>query len=77
MMKACQGISNSGNIVAYAVVAISDDGRAFAGWDTGGVVPMWAFPSTIAQIVREDLAESGVEDDFRRPLIDRAWKGSK
>lgn len=77
MAHAANGISNSANIVAYAIVAMSDDGRCFAAWNTGGVLPMWGFPEVIGSILAQDMAESGVAEDFRKPLIDRAWKGSK
>ena len=77
MVKAANGISNSANIVAYAIVGLSDDGRAFAQWDTGGIIPIWAFPHTMGEVLREDIAKSGIAEDFKRPLIDRAWKGSK
>ena len=77
MLKAVNGISNSANIVCYAIVGLSDDGRAFARWDTGGVIPIWAFPDTLGEVLRQDIADSGVPEDFKRPLIDRAWKGSK
>lgn len=77
MAQAANGISNSANIVAYAIVGMSDDGRCFAAWDTGGILPMWGFPETISGILAQDIAESGVPEDFRKPLIDRAWKGSK
>lgn len=77
MRRAAVGMSNSGNIVAYALVAFSDDGRAFASWDTGGVIPMWAAPQTVAGVLRADMDESGIDDDFKKPILDRAWRGSK
>lgn len=77
MQATVRNMSNNGNIVAYAIVGLSDDGRAFAGWDTGGLLPMWAFPDTVCNVLRCDIAESEVDEDFRRPLLDRAWKGSK
>lgn len=77
MQDHCYKMTSSGNIVAYSIVALADDGRAFAVWDTGGAIPMWSFPQTVAAVLKEDIQESEVEDDFKRPLIDRAWKGSK
>jgi hypothetical protein len=77
MQKQAKEMASQNNIVAYAIVGLSDDGRAFAAWDTGGVVPMWAMPHTVAELLRADMEQSGVEEDFRKPLIDRAWKGSR
>ena len=53
------------DIRAYAVVGIAADGKAYALWDTGAVLPMWAFPETIAAMLRRDIEESGVVDDWR------------
>ena len=77
MQGAAGQMASQNNIVAYAIVGLSDDGRAFAAWDTGGAVPMWAMPQTVAEILRADMDQSGVDDDFARPVLDRAWKGSK
>jgi hypothetical protein len=72
-----KAITSQNNVVAYAVVAMSDDGRCFATWDTGGVIPLWGFPEAVRAILDHDIGASGVAEDFRKPLIDRAWKGSK
>ena len=77
METLARGMASSGDIVAYAIVGITADGSARAVWDTGGAVPMWAFPATVREILSEDMMNSGAEEDFRRPLLDRAWKGSK
>lgn len=77
MQQSARQMASQNNIVAYAIVGLSDDGRAFAAWDTGGAVPMWAMPQTVAEILRADLDQSGEDDDFSKPVIDRAWKGSK
>lgn len=76
MVQGAKAMASQNNIVAYASVGISDDGRCFALWDTGGVLPMWGFPEAIKSILDEDMAGSGVAEDFRKPLIDKAWKGS-
>lgn len=77
MTKAASSINDNANIVAYAIVGMSDDGRCFAAWDTGGVLPMWGFPETVKGIIDQDMRDSNVDEDFKRPLIDQAWKGSK
>jgi hypothetical protein len=77
IVHAAKAITSQNNVCAYAVIAMSDDGRCFAQWDTGGVIPLWGFPEAVQVILAEDIAASGVPEDFRKPLIDRAWKGSK
>lgn len=72
-----KAITSQNNIAAYAIVAMSDDGRCFATWDTGGIIPLWGFPEAVQAILSADIGASGVEEDFRKPLIDRAWKGSR
>lgn len=59
---------------AYAVVGIASDGTAYALWDTGAILPQWAFADTIATILRKDIAECDVVDDWRPNLT---LKGSK
>ena len=77
-MRDCVGaMASQNNLVAYAIVGLSDDGRAFAAWDTGGAVPMWAMPQVVAEVLRADMDTGEVAEDFKRPLIDRAWRGSK
>lgn len=56
------------DIRAYAVVAIAADGQAHALWDTGAILPMWAFPNTVAYVLQEDIRNSDVEDDWRPTL---------
>jgi hypothetical protein len=56
------------DIRAYAVVGIAADGKAYTLWDTGAVLPMWAFADTVAHVLREDIRESGIEDDWRPTL---------
>lgn len=77
MVGAARDMASRNNVVAYAIVGMSDDGRCFAAWDTGGILPMWAFPATAWEVLRVSMASSGVEDDFKKPLTDAAWRGSK
>ncbi len=77
MIRQAGGMSSDSDIVAYAIVGLTSDGQIRAGWDTGGAVPLWAFPATICEALAQDIATSGTEEDFRKPVVDRAWKGSK
>lgn len=58
------------DIRAYAVVGISSKGEAFALWDTGAILPRWAFADTIAGVLRKDIAANADDqpDDWRPSL---------
>ncbi|MBG7616480.1 hypothetical protein IWC96_14475 [Brevundimonas sp. BAL450] len=56
------------DVRAYAVVAVSSDGGFYTLWDTGGVMPMRAFPHAIQQALSDDIHNSGAEDDWRPSL---------
>lgn len=57
------------DVRAYAVVAVASDGGFYALWDTGGVMPMRAFPVAVGQALSDDIHNSGVADDWRPPLV--------
>lgn len=56
------------DIRAYAIVGIGADGDAYALWDTGAILPLWAFADTMAHVLREDIRSTEVEDDWRPTL---------
>jgi transcription elongation factor len=58
----------SADIRAYAVVGIAADGSAHAIWDTGAILPMWAFAETVAHVLRVDMDNSGAKEDWRPAL---------
>lgn len=53
---------------AYAVVGIGADGSAHALWDTGAVLPLWAFADTVAGVLRQDILNADLKDDWRPAL---------
>lgn len=59
------------DVRAYAFVAIDAAGRAHAAWDTGSILPMWAFSSVVADMLRADIEASGVEETWRPNLNER------
>ena len=59
------------DIRAYAVVGIAADGKAYALWDTGAALPLWAFADTVAHVLREDIRDSGLEDDWKPTLTSK------
>lgn len=56
------------DVRAYAVVGIGADGKARAVWDSGGVMPLWAFGETMGAVLREDVLNHVEDDDWRPPL---------
>lgn len=62
------------DIRAYAIVGIGADGKGYARWDTGAILPMWAFADVVAGILRQDLAMSDAAEDWRPNLT---LKGSE
>lgn len=56
------------DIRAYAVVGINSEGKAFALWNTGAILPQWAFADTIATVLKEDILDCGIVDDWRPNL---------
>lgn len=52
------------DIRAIAVVGIASDGRAFALWDTGGIMPMRAFPHVVAEALSDDIHNADMADDW-------------
>lgn len=63
----------SADIRAYAVVGIASDGSGHAIWDTGGVVPMWAFTDVVAGLLRRDIENNidQIAEDWRPPVNNR------
>lgn len=63
-----QNMVRENDIRAYAVVGIAADGNAYALWDTGAVLPLWAFADTVAHVLREDIRSADIADDWRPNL---------
>lgn len=61
-------IIRDNDVRAYAFVAIAADGRAYCIWDTGAILPMWAFASTVESALTRDIEASGVDEDWRPAL---------
>jgi len=53
---------------AYAVVGIAANGKGYALWNTGAIMPMWAFPDTVSYLLREDMQSQPVAEDWRPTL---------
>ena len=59
------------DIRAFAFVAINAEGKMFATWDTGAIMPMWAFPAMIGEALRRDMEDVGVSEDWKPNLTVR------
>jgi len=59
------------DVRAYALVTIRADGSAQCWWDTGSIMPMWGFASTIGAALNRDISESGVDETWRPELSER------
>lgn len=52
------------DIRAYAFVGIGSDGKAYACWDTGNILPLWAFADTVGTVLKSDIETSNVQDGW-------------
>jgi len=70
LVRGAEKMARDTDLRAYAVVGIGADGSAHAMWDTGSVVPMWAFADTITHILRRSVESSmgEVAETWRPPL---------
>jgi hypothetical protein len=56
------------DLVAYAIIGIDGNGNTLAAWDTGGVMPVLAFPAVIERSLAYDIGQSGIADDWKPSL---------
>lgn len=68
LSKAVEQLTRESDLRAYAIVGIGADGNAFALWDTGAILPQWAFADTVAHVLREVIRSCGIADDWRPSL---------
>ena len=71
MTAAATSLSDEQDIVSYAIVGFDRGGKAFAAWDTGKIMPKWAFPGAVQRVLDYDTAT--VEDDYIAPLRRVEW----
>lgn len=56
------------DIRAFAIVAFDSNGKAYAAWDTGSIMPMWSFPPAVGEVLRRDMDDSGADETWRPSL---------
>lgn len=66
--KRVETIMRENDVRAYAFVAIGANGKMYSTWDTGAILPQWAFPATVAYALQRDLEDHGVEEDWKPTL---------
>lgn len=64
-------IVREADIRAYAFVGIGADGKGYAAWDTGAIMPMWSFAPTINAILETDMVDSLDTEDWVPPLTNK------
>lgn len=69
-----EALIREADVRAFAFVAIDANGKAHARWDTGAILPMWAFPATVMEVLKLDMEQSGADEDWKPNLT---VKGSK
>lgn len=62
------GIIRRNDIRAYAFVAFDAQGKVFATFNTGAIMPMWAFPQTVGIALDRHMEDAGVAEDWRPSL---------
>jgi hypothetical protein len=62
-------MTKDADIRAYAIVGIAADGSGHALWDTGAVLPMWAFADVVAGLLRRDIENNidRIKEDWKPP----------
>lgn len=66
MQWAVDECEKRGDVIAYATVAFTADGNAFCAFDTGKMMPMWAFDAACAKVIEHNMSD--VYEDYRAPL---------
>ena len=60
----------TGKVAAYALIVFNDDGKAICRFDTGGLMPLWAFPGAVEFVTRDSI---DVDEDYNRPVKSTLW----
>jgi len=73
--KGVAAIIKERDIRAFAFVGIGADGEAYAIWNTGAILPQWAFGDTIATILKNNISNSGISEDWKPNLTLKGGNG--
>ena len=76
LLTAAKAYAREGTMAGFALVVFTEDGKADCSFDTGGLMPLWAFPGAV-EFVTRDAVRDGVEEDYRRPVAGTPWVPGK
>lgn len=75
LSKTVESMVREVDLRAWAIVGIGADGKPYTLWDTGDILPMWAFPEVIAKTItlsiQRSIEDDGLEDGWRPSLNGR------
>lgn len=66
--RAVEEIVRTNDVRAFAFVAIDASGAAHCQWDTGAILPIWAFAPTVSAALQRSVEYSGVDEDWKPSL---------
>ena len=67
--------AGKGSVVAWSIVAFNEDGQSFRAFDTGGAMPLWAFPEAVKAALDQSTDNTPEDYSFReRPI---KWERAK
>jgi hypothetical protein len=74
LRREVERLTAQATVVAYALVAFDNEGNATASFDTGKIMPLWAFPGACEYVIRTEVERA--DEDFKaKPLKkDRPFK---
>lgn len=69
LIKGIRRLATSSDCRAYAVVVFDDNGEVRAIWDTGRMIPEWAFPKMVEHVLGTDVRNEKCDrpDDYLPP----------
>lgn len=71
MVADARNHARNGAVAGYALIVFTEDGKASCNFETGGLMPLWAFPGACEFVLRDGV--SGVDEDYRRPVGSTPW----
>lgn len=73
MRQDVEFLTAQGDVAGYAMIVFTTDGKAAATFDTGKLMPLWAFPGACEYVLKSEVKDA--DEDFRAALKkDRPFK---
>lgn len=76
MVRQAKELADHGAVAGYVLIAYDEEGRADCRFDTGGLMPLWAFPGAAQVVVLDAIQSDEVAEDYRRPVSRTPWETS-